>query len=69
MTIKIKTITNGFLLTDSSGEATAFTVGTEQETFIKLVETLWHDYFGESYNKYGTDNIEITFKKKGHKLQ
>ena len=68
MIIKIKTISNGYLLIDSEGETTAFTEGSQEEAFASMVAVLWQDWIGEPYNKYGENNIRITFDKKGHKL-
>lgn len=40
----------------------------EDECLSKLLYYVG-DYFGRSYDKYGKDNLNINFNKKGHKLE
>lgn len=42
--------------------------GTDKEAMTKLLTKI-AEHFGESYNKYSKENINITWDKKGHKVE
>ena len=41
--------------------------GDEEDLFRRLLEKV-AEYFGLEYNKWGSDNLNITFDRKGHKV-
>ena len=73
----IKKVDNGYILetpTDTDegdGQYTSYEVvecnGDEKETMKRLLEAIT-DYFGEGYNKFAKDNLNITWDKFGHKV-
>jgi len=65
--IKLRKIDNGFLLTDDNGLYECLECDT-RETFGIFLERI-ADFFGEGYNKFRKDNLNITWDKKGHKCE
>ena len=73
----IKKVDNGYILetpTDTDerdGQYTSYEVvecnGDEKETMTRLLEAV-ADYFGEGYNKFAKDNLNLTWDKPGHKV-
>lgn len=80
--IEIKKAENGFIITNVYFEDTTkegnkiFNEVTEvieegeneKETLKKLLETV-ADKFGYTYDKYGKENLRISFDGKGHKTE
>jgi hypothetical protein len=68
--ITIKEVENGYILKweFSDSDETHVFEGDNKETFIKLAEKLW-DILGDGYNRFGIENINITFDKKGYKAE
>lgn len=76
--LKIIEANNGYILSsmiliDDDGELELFQEVIEErddtnELFRRLLERV-AAYFGMEYNKFGSDNLNITFDKKGHKVE
>jgi len=74
--LKITEISNGFILafdvqlTDEIMELEQIVVedtGDEKELFKRMLEKV-AEYFGYEYNKWKSENLNITFDKPGHKI-
>ena len=74
MTIKIKQAENGYIITlpreqdTPESQIVIESKDDEKQAFIDLVNEL-AEQFGFSYDKWGENNLEISFSKKGHKLE
>ena len=77
MELKIKKAQNGFIISwkeeiedNIFREVSEVIEGreSEQEEMRRLLEFVAGN-FGFHYSKYGNDNINITFDKKGHKVE
>jgi len=43
-------------------------IDDENDLFRRLLEKV-AEYFGMEYNKWGSENVNITFDRKGHKVE
>ena len=48
--------------------ATEYTEGEEREGIKKLLIEV-AEFFGEQYDKWSSENLDITFNRKGHKAE
>lgn len=65
-TVICENIENG--IEEYSEQTQAITGETDNETLKKLLEAIAEEC-GYCYDKYGKENLEINFKKKGRKIE
>ncbi len=72
MKIVIETTTNGYILTTEPGEKEereVFEDTTEDEACFTRLAVRLSEILVRSHNKYGEDNINISWDKKGRKAE
>lgn len=78
--LKIQESSNGFILTWQEENEEDYEINEYQTVVIEdkrddknecIGELLYFvaEYFGVDYNKYGSDNLNIEFNKKGNKVE
>jgi len=65
--ITIKTAFNGYILINGEETILIEDKDDEKQAFIDLVMEL-SEQLGFSYDKFKDDNLEVSFSRKGHKL-
>lgn len=75
--LRIKEVSNGFVLSwwyreTEDREVTDMVVvedtGDEHDLFQRFLEKV-AEHFGYTYDKWGKENLSITFDRKGHKVE
>ena len=66
--LSIRQVNNGYILTSEDGEELIEDENEfdEKKTMIRLLERV-SDYFGVGYDRWGKENLNIQFNKKGSK--
>ncbi len=70
MKLTIESCDNGFILQKhSEGNTKSVIYDDDEREAMKILLTEVAEYFGETYDKFKEDNLNITFSKKGHKIE
>ena len=66
--LRLEKTTNGYIVMDGPDTELIEDTGDEKDCISRLLYRV-AEWAGCDYQKYGSENLNITFDKKGHKLE